>query len=241
MNKQKGIIIGILALIVTMMVGYAIFSETITINGTATAKGEFDMTITCEKGLPDIFSKTEKYAYGFFGSSVYMYNDNNYKNDECSINGNAMTYNVELTQPGAERTFVAKITNSGTIDSILNMETGLSGEMQRCTGNIETDTLGECTSDYEGNNMNDIEVLAFESSTGELTPYLYNNPDIDKLLTYFNQDTMEITLSPGESMYLRVVALWDPSTSNSGFAPGNKAYYEDRMQINFTFTQPKTQ
>ena len=43
-NKNK-ILIGCLALLLVMAVGYALFSETITINGTATAKGDFNMQI----------------------------------------------------------------------------------------------------------------------------------------------------------------------------------------------------
>ncbi len=37
MNKKKGIIIGVLAVALVMVVGYALFSDTLTINGTATA------------------------------------------------------------------------------------------------------------------------------------------------------------------------------------------------------------
>ncbi len=77
-NKQKGIIIGILALAVTMMVGYAIFSETIKINGTATAKGGFDITVTCAPGLTNA---------EFINANAFGYapkNDNNYKEERVA-------------------------------------------------------------------------------------------------------------------------------------------------------------
>ena len=48
MNKKNKILVGCLALLLALSVGYALFSETITINGTATAKGSFDISYTCK-------------------------------------------------------------------------------------------------------------------------------------------------------------------------------------------------
>ncbi len=48
MNKRNKILVGCLALLLVLSAGYALFSETITINGTATAKGNFDISYTCE-------------------------------------------------------------------------------------------------------------------------------------------------------------------------------------------------
>ena len=52
MKKSNVLLITILAIIVTLMIGYALFSETITVTGTATAKGSFDIEVTCTKGVP---------------------------------------------------------------------------------------------------------------------------------------------------------------------------------------------
>ena len=46
MNNNKKIIIVVLALLVVMTMGYALFSETVNVNGTAKADGTFDMEIT---------------------------------------------------------------------------------------------------------------------------------------------------------------------------------------------------
>ena len=43
MKKQNIIVVGIIAFILTVAVGYALFSETLTISGTATAEGTFDV------------------------------------------------------------------------------------------------------------------------------------------------------------------------------------------------------
>ena len=57
MNKKKGIIIGVLAIALVMVVGYALFSDTLTINGTATAKGEFDIEFNRVNSVSEIGSK----------------------------------------------------------------------------------------------------------------------------------------------------------------------------------------
>ena len=46
MKKQNIAIIGVIAFVLAISVGYALFSQTLTINGTATAKGSFDVQFT---------------------------------------------------------------------------------------------------------------------------------------------------------------------------------------------------
>lgn len=60
MNKRNKILAGCLVLQLALSVGYALFSETITINGKATAKGNFDITATCTPGLLDIMGLTNE-------------------------------------------------------------------------------------------------------------------------------------------------------------------------------------
>lgn len=92
MNKQKGIIIGILALIVTMMVGYAIFTETITINGTATAQGNFDLTYTCN-------------VTDGIGT--------------CKVEDNKITATSNFSKPGELVAYEISVTNEGSIPAVL--------------------------------------------------------------------------------------------------------------------------
>ena len=51
MNKTTVIIV--LALFLSISVEYALFSDTITIEGTATAQGTFDIKVTCLITIPD--------------------------------------------------------------------------------------------------------------------------------------------------------------------------------------------
>ncbi len=121
MNKKKGIIIGVLALMVTMMVGYAIFSETITINGTATAKGDFNIETTCVSGISnDLYGDNIIYS-PFYSSDLTLteqlskYPEGSYKNDSCVVKDNNVSLNSELSMPGARRYFTVKVTNKGSI------------------------------------------------------------------------------------------------------------------------------
>ena len=47
MKSKNNILVGCLALLLVLSVGYALFSETVTINGTATAKGDFSLKVSC--------------------------------------------------------------------------------------------------------------------------------------------------------------------------------------------------
>lgn len=99
MNKQKKVIIAVLTLVVTMMVGYALFSEALTINGTATAKGDFNLTYTCQE-LPE-------------GSAT----------GTCEVNGNTITTTSTLTKPTDAMNYGVTITNTGTIPAVLKTVT----------------------------------------------------------------------------------------------------------------------
>ena len=93
-DKKSKVLIGCLALLLVMAVGYALFSETITINGTATAKGDFDLSYTCEKQ-----------EIGGTGT--------------CSIEGQTITTTSNLTKPTDVVLYTVKITNTGSIPAVL--------------------------------------------------------------------------------------------------------------------------
>ena len=51
MNKSNKILLVVFSFIVVCVIGYALFSENITVTGTATAQGTFDTTVTCQTGI----------------------------------------------------------------------------------------------------------------------------------------------------------------------------------------------
>ena len=63
--KNNKIFIVCLALLLTLSIGYAYFSESITVSGTASAKGSFDITLNCSQGYHSDLSSyyTSLYYY----------------------------------------------------------------------------------------------------------------------------------------------------------------------------------
>ena len=139
MNKKKKVIIGVLAVILVAAVGYAIFSDTLTIKGTATAQGNFDLTYSCVKE-----------------------NSSSTGTGECSVKDNTVTTTSTLSKPSDTVTYIVTVTNTGTIPAVLktvdspnnfkydgassgdevyaDLSTGLAAQYMVC----DDEDLGEC-------------------------------------------------------------------------------------------------
>jgi len=119
MNKKNKILVGCLALLLALSVGYALFSETIEINGTATAKGSFNIDGTCE-----VVTEANQISGGVYtkdGSGT------------CKIENGIIKTTSNLTKPGDQVWFRVNLKNTGTIaaklktvDSSNNMDARLN-------------------------------------------------------------------------------------------------------------------
>ena len=100
-KTRNKIFVGCLALLLVMVAGYALFSQNLTINGTAKAEGKFNIeftqaTISAEKGSA--------------GATATI-----------SDNGKILTITVpKLEYPGAYVNVSYTVKNTGTIDAIFN-------------------------------------------------------------------------------------------------------------------------
>lgn len=231
MNKKNGIIIGILTLSVMMMVGYAIFSETITINGTATAKGDFSITATCTPGITNDQFLSEGNIFGYAPK-----NDNNYKNDSCSVTGNKVTYSAELSQPGSVRNFTVKITNSGTIDAELNPNSGMTTKYESCIGNYDTGEFTNCKTDGSQAQIELSEgiIVGMEKVDGTIV-FATDIEGFTDFLKEVNEETL-IVLKPGESMFYVVSSEWD--ILGDEIESSKKVLFKETLTTEFLFKQP---
>lgn len=97
-NKQKKtrlIVLLLVVLLIALAVGYAAFSDTLTITGTATATGKFDMEFTSASKVKSI------------GCTA--------GDPQISTDKNTLTVSVtDLAYPGAGAQYHAVITNKGT-------------------------------------------------------------------------------------------------------------------------------
>ena len=97
MKKKNMIIIGVIALILVVAVGYAIFSDMLNINGSATAKWDFSLSYTC-----DIDESSD-----------------NKESAKCEPVGNKVTMESTLLKPNEAAIFHVTVTNNGTIPAVL--------------------------------------------------------------------------------------------------------------------------
>ena len=99
MKKKNMIIIGVIALILVVTVGYALFSDTLNITGSATANGDFELTYFCEKDSSGVSSSGE---------------------GECSVDGSTVTTTSTFSKPNEGMVYIVTVTNTGSIPAVLN-------------------------------------------------------------------------------------------------------------------------
>ena len=114
MNKQNKIIVGVVALILALTVGYAVFSQSLNIGGTAKASGSLNI----------VFKEV--------GEIVYQ-GANETTTTEITENGKKLVIEgTELNYPTAYVDIPVTIVNNGTVDGILESIT---------VENLETDDI----------------------------------------------------------------------------------------------------
>lgn len=114
MKNKNIIMLTIMAFLVTVSVGYALFSETLTINGTATAEGTFDVE----------FTSVDTPTCVGFTSTCDATTLTSISSDKNTLN---ITVN-KLEYPGAYVEIPVTVTSKGSIPAILKSitETGLT-------------------------------------------------------------------------------------------------------------------
>ena len=199
MDKTRNkIFVGCLALLLVMVAGYALFSQNLTINGTAKAEGDFSVTPTCQTGIPANLVTSAKSMFG-----TNWVDENGYYDDSCTVNGNNINFKTSLKWPGARRYFVVKVTNTGSIDAIE------SYDYNNDTHNFCYDINGndkfesdECNNsiidwtkivDYTG-----FGVFAFEDNNGKL--FTLDNITEENRSNFLTEDG-DVILKPGFSGY----------------------------------------
>ena len=111
MKKQNIAIIGVVAFILAVAVGYALFSESIQVNGTAKASATFDYEFTSVGEITKV-GYTETKETGLDGSASNM--------AVISSDKNTLTVTInKLDYPGAYVEIPVTITNAGTISGKL--------------------------------------------------------------------------------------------------------------------------
>lgn len=115
MKNGNKILLGILTFIVVCVVGYALFSDTISVTGSATASGKFEITTTCTPGYSDELIA----ALGNPEGVTKDTEQGGFENSVCNVNGNEITATTDLLYPTAKRFFTVKMINTGSIPAVI--------------------------------------------------------------------------------------------------------------------------
>ena len=136
MNKSNKILLGVLSFVVVCVIGYALFSDNITVTGTATAKGSFDIVASCQTGIDSRIGTA---------TSLGWSKEEGYANDSCTVSGNKVSMTAEFLYPGAQRYFTVSFKNNGTIDAVFDIKKVTETE-QICVSDDENGTNKRCAS-----------------------------------------------------------------------------------------------
>lgn len=237
MNKKNKILVGCLALLLVLSVGYALFSDTITINGTATAKGSFDITTTCQTSIPSEFGTLE---------SLGLEAEGGYNNESCSVVDDNVSISVGLEYPGAKKYFFVEMKNTGSIDAALNlydMSESVNGEF--CIANNKEGTNAKCQENKDIWYGNQLEVspmydglilpVAFVDETGVIT--WTDETFFEKTSEYFDATSFDVFLSPNQRILFLVTGYFHEYYHTEVFGENGEFFISREFTIEYPWQQ----
>jgi len=213
MKKNKRIIAIVLAIMLTVSVGYALFSQTINITGTAKAQGDFQITATCNVGLDNNISTAFNWHWTKNSETPPADIPSSVNSSSCTVDGNNVTFSADLKYPGAKRLFTIKFKNTGTVDAYIPIRGGVTKT------NISTRLCfngTNCTSFYgsPGDRTNSAIVYDGWHTTDIDTDYIYIAEKNDETVVYGTDPDLEnfavrdgnnnligFVIRPGEAFY----------------------------------------
>ena len=219
MTKNNKILLGILAFIVSITVGYAVFTQTVTVSGTATANGTFQITTSCVTGWSSNYLISSGEA-----NTLEKRNEDQqyYKNDVCNVSGNKVTMTTELTQPGASRMFTIEFKNTGTISAVIEVFNSIYTVNQTVKlYNRANGTLFDTLNITEGMHHNE----KINKDYGYFAPaglFIYDENieylDDDECFLEDNTDRYPyVKLDPGHTLGVIFGALWEEDAEQTDY------------------------
>ena len=196
LSKNNKILVGCLALLLVMSVGYALFSDTITINGSATAKGDFNLVTTCDMNIDAINA-----ALGEGNGPAEL---GSVTDAKISCEGNVVNASATLGYPDSQKWFRIMIKNTGTIPAKLKQVTELNNpdtvycNKDECVGQIENSTLYKTD---QGQSY--VEAVLYQG-------YDFNDYQDGEVFSdaIFDTEQFDAVLDPGETAYFYILLNW---------------------------------
>lgn len=224
MNKRKNkIFIACLSFLVVLSIGYAAFSENITVSGSSKSQATFNITTTCTKGLPSNIQT----KLGLSDLELLTLN-RGYSSDTCSVSGNNVTIGATFEYPTASRLFTIKMTNNSTMDAMLKLNTEDDPEYAFLSqAKIVATTSGDSYTYTYGVEESGVDVFALaeriwlsnkllieetyvEDSNGNLSQDIFDP-------VYEDADGVYIKLKKGYSIYFVIMTKWEGEHYDSNY------------------------
>ena len=200
LSKNNKILIGCLALLLAMSVGYALFSDTITINGSATAKGDFEITTE----VIDLNNYSNFVPDGVSSGVV--------ENPTISVVDNKVTSSVTLGAPGSHQYFGIKVKNTGSIPATLSSIVDKTNNYTIIDKSFESGVAGPT---YDINNDGVVNLQA-EMLVDDSHWFDYDSNDMPveyrSMTLGIERDMLDAVLDPGEEVYFVFYYMWDPNS-----------------------------
>ena len=240
MDKTRNkIFVGCLALLLVMVAGYALFSQNLTINGTAKAQGDFSVTATCQSGIPANLLDAAKYVTVEYSQKTWV-DENGYYDDSCTVKGDTVSFNSSFKWPGARRYFIIKVKNTGSINIEIppyrdgNLDINGFCLDQNNNGEFESDECfnGDKASKFVTNEIENDYIIGLETPDGKLYTLL-------DILTMTEEERNNLLLDgkylkPGFSCYFIGITGWSADTNDLN---GNQFLIKTTFSTKLTYTQ----
>ena len=239
MKNKNMIIIGVIAILLTVAVGYALFSDTLTINGTATAQGDFSFSVTTQKGvmeeintdnltdLKNIGVRRLKVTTSASQLFLNYSSQTGIENSTISNTSNTVTINASIDSPGQEQYFTIKVTNTGSIPITadiwdeFNKEINIKGKLiMDDKGKVDPETIMDMVS---GTIANPYELTAtdyhswsqFKASFLAVKSVIVPKERHNEFVNNLNENPNAfVEIRTGESFYVICEAAWVDSFDN---------------------------
>ena len=202
LSKNNKILVGCLALLLVMSVGYALFSDTITINGSATAKGEFELTTTCDMD-----------AQAMNAAGIEQIEKGSITDAKISCEGNVVNASATLGYPGSFKYFRVMVTNTGTIPAKLNKVV----ELNDPTNNIisKENNSYVITNIVSNDDKTNVASASLYSSISWVDDYSTSDEGSFDSSQWYDEQ-LDAVLDPGETAYFYVYMEWSESSTVPG-------------------------
>lgn len=236
-NKNKGLI-ACLALLLSMVVGYALFSDDIEINASGETKGDFSYEITTMKGIDPAIKTSDMYAvlnnYGTTGAETSFGSEEGILDSSITSSGNVITYSANFTAPLQSQYFTIKITNTGSIPFTIEHK-NINSSTLDATGTVDVDdgttyTLEDLSSGsaWKGDNLQWSQIVYAGYWLGfEKIQDIYVSK---KAYTNMENANSSAKIENGESAYLIIYMHW----RDIGFTINGKTVVGADATLNYT-------